>query len=134
MEAIRIIYQNLGIKNLVTNSKASCKKLAFNLFFVIMFYFGCRFQYGCILWHLSFVKFQNKNRKEYFQVQVLKNSEDIIFTILIRTFISSLKTRKSLIKQGFPIKNKHRFYDTLSYHNYGAFLAITYEIATRLSH
>jgi len=29
METIRVIYQNLGIKNLVTNAKASCKKLAF---------------------------------------------------------------------------------------------------------
>ena len=33
-----------------------------------------------------------------------------------------LKTRKILINQGFLIKNKHRFYDTLSYHNYGAYL------------
>jgi hypothetical protein len=33
-----------------------------------------------------------------------------------------LKTRKILINQGFSIKNKHRFYDTVSYHNYGAYL------------
>ena len=30
MKPIRIIYQNPGIKNLVTNSKASRKKLAFD--------------------------------------------------------------------------------------------------------
>ena len=34
----------------------------------------------------------------------------------------SIKTTKSLINQGFRIKNKHRFYDTASYHNYCAFL------------
>ena len=32
------------------------------------------------------------------------------------------KTRKNHITQGFPIKNKHRIYDTASYHNYGAYL------------
>ena len=42
--------------------------------------------------------------------------------ILIRTLISHIKARKILINQGFPIKNKHRFYDTVSYHNYGAYL------------
>ena len=26
------------------------------------------------------------------------------------------------LNQGFRIKNKHRFYDTVSYHNYGAYL------------
>ena len=41
--------------------------------------------------------------------------------ILIRTLILPIKTRKSLVNQGFSIKNKHRFHDTLSYHNYGAF-------------
>ena len=32
------------------------------------------------------------------------------------------KNTKSPINQGFPIKNKHRNRDTLSYHNYGAYL------------
>ena len=41
---------------------------------------------------------------------------------MIRILIPLTKTQKSLINQGFPIKNKHRFYDTVSYHNYGAFL------------
>ena len=45
-----------------------------------------------------------------------------IFIILIQTLILSLKTRKSLINQGFSIKNKHRNRDTVSYHNYGAYL------------
>ena len=40
----------------------------------------------------------------------------------MRTLIYPPKTRKSLINQGFRIKNKHRFYDTASYHNYGAYL------------
>ncbi len=33
-----------------------------------------------------------------------------------------LKKQKSLINQGIRTKNKHRFYDTVSYHNYGAYL------------
>ena len=54
--------------------------------------------------------------------------------ILTRTLISSLKVRKSLINQGFPIKNKHRFYDTDSYHNYGAYLvSIIHPILNSLS-
>ena len=51
-----------------------------------------------------------------------KNSVERMLIILIQTLISLSKTQKSLINQGFPIKNKHRFYDTLSYHNYGAYL------------
>ena len=51
--------------------------------------------------------------------------------ILIRTLISLPKTRKSIDLQGFRIKkNKHRFYDTLSYHNYGAFLDTDYNLDT----
>ncbi len=51
-----------------------------------------------------------------------QNSVERIFIILILTFNQPLKTRKSLKNQGFPIKNKHRFYDTFSYHNYGAYM------------
>ena len=53
-----------------------------------------------------------------------------MFIILIQTLISPIKTIKSLIDQGFPIKNKHCFYDTLSYHNYGAYLNADYNLDT----
>ena len=42
--------------------------------------------------------------------------------ILIMTLILLSKTQKSLINQDFITKNKHRFYDIVSYHNCSAYL------------
>ena len=71
METIRIIYQNLGIKNLVTNAKASCKSSPLIIQLTnaptnrIMTYIshGARWY---TLRHLSFVKYQNQQSNEDF--------------------------------------------------------------------
>ena len=50
------------------------------------------------------------------------NSAEKQLTILIQTHILPWETLKTIINQGLQTKNKHRIYDTVSYHNCGAFL------------
>ena len=79
---------------------------------------SCRFTH----WHLSFVKFQNNYRVRIFwSLSPQKISRKSLYNFDADTK-PSLKNKKNLTNQDFWVKNKHRNRDTVSYHNYGAFL------------